>query len=101
MRRLPRRSRPFTFDDLIRTDEHHDVFLNRDIPALTDDAIWAERKLREVELASLIHRRDQSVISGSDILTNSRTPLTKIEWTRFRLGALHAESHQRMIGRAS
>ena len=88
MLRLPRRSRPFTFDDLIRTDEHHDVFLNRDVPALTDDDIWAERKLREVELASLIRCRDRSVIGGSDILTNRHTPLTKAEWVRDRLRTL-------------
>lgn len=101
MRRLPRRPRLLTFDDLIRTDEHHDVFLNRDVPALTDDDIWAERKLREMELADLICRRDRVVISGSDILTNRPAPLTRAEWVRGRLRTLQAESQQRLIGRAS
>ena len=101
MTRIPRRPRPITFDDLIRTDEHHDVFLNRDVPALTDDDIWAERKLREMELADLICRRDRAVISGSDILTNRPAPLTRAEWVRDRLRTLQTESQQRLIGRAS
>lgn len=101
MDRLPRRSRPFTFDDLIRSDEHHDVFLNRDVPVLSDGELWAERKLREVELAGLIRRRDRSVITGSDILTGRHTPLTRTEWLRDRLRSLEAESQRRLIEWAS
>ena len=101
MTRIPRRSRPFTFDDLIRTDEHHDVFLKRDVPTLTDDEIWAERKLREMELADLIWSRDRSVIVGSDILTNQHAPLTRAEWVSGRLQALQSESRQRTMRRAS
>jgi hypothetical protein len=101
MTRLSRRSRPLTFDDLIRTDEYHDIFLNRDVPALSDEEIWADRKLREVELADLIRRRDGSVIGGSDILTNRPAPLTRAEWVRGRLQALQAESRQRTRRQAS
>ena len=101
MTRISRRSRPLTFDDLIRTDEHHDVFLSRDVPTLTGDEIWAERKLREIQLADLIRRRDRSIIVGSDFLTNKQAPLTQAEWVRGRLRALQAESEQRAMRRAS
>ena len=98
MRRLPRRGRALTFD-LLRTDRDHDVFLNRDVPALTDDQVWAERKLREAELADLICRDDHSVILGSDVLAHA--PLTEAAWVRCRLQALQAESRRRTMGRAS
>ena len=98
MRRLPRRARSLTFD-LLRTDRDHDVFLNRDVPNLTDDQVWAERKLREAELADLIGRDDHSVILGSDVL--ARAYLTQAEWVRCRLNALQAESQRRAMRRAS
>ena len=98
MRRLPRHPRAFTFD-LIRTDRDHHVFLNRDIPTLTDDEVWAERKRREMELADLISRDDDSVIPGSDVLTF--TLLTRRTWVRLRLHALQAESQRRTLRRAS
>lgn len=98
MRRLPRRARSLTFD-LLRTDRDHDVFLNRDIPTLTDDEVWAERKLRETELADLICCNDQTVILGSDVFAHAH--LTQAEWVRRRLLALQAESQQRAMRRAS
>jgi hypothetical protein len=95
MRRLPLRGRPLLFTDLIHSDRDHDRFLLRDVGALTDDDIWAERKLLEIERASLISEGVTTTIDGSDALSGLTEPLTLAGWVRKRLLALQSEARRR------
>ena len=100
MSRLPRR-RPLLFTDLILSDRHHARFLKQDMDHLTDDEVWAERKLLELKLAQTIWCSDRTVILGSDTLTGSTEPTTRGEWVLQRLRSLATESQRRLRGRAA
>lgn len=100
MSRLPRR-RPLLFTCLILSDRHHARFLRQDIERLSDDEIWAERKLLEHKLAESIWHGDQSVIFGSDVVTGTQELVTQPDWIRLRLRALDAAANLRRRGRAA
>ena len=101
MSRLPRRRKALTFNDLILNDRHHERFLHHDLPHLTSDQVWAERRQLELQLATLIWQDDRDVILGSDILIGAPHPVTRQAWIRSRLRQLEAESQRRLEGRAA
>lgn len=90
-------TRSLLVDEVIRSDRHHRRFLHRDLSDLSEQEIWAERKVLEDELADRILRRDRSQVLGSELLTGDVRPVTQVDWIRSRLIALQREGRRRRL----